>query len=77
MTNDQFTILGDLTLWVVVKWMLVVAFGLYTAFAAVVVKQVGVMRETIETDLDEWIEMAAWAHFVVAVLLVLAVIVIL
>lgn len=64
-------------LWLGIKLMFVVAFGIYSVFAMVVIKQVKVMNQTVEVERAKVIETLAWAHLLVALLLVIAAIVIL
>ena len=60
----------------IVKWFLVAGLVMYTAFAFVITRQVAVMSESIEDELNTLITLFAWIHLSVAILLtVLAVVV--
>lgn len=68
--------LTSLTAVDIVKWFLVVGLAMYTAFAFVITRQVAVMSESIEDELNSLIILFAWIHLGVAILLtVLAVVV--
>jgi hypothetical protein len=67
----------ELYYWVVIKWLMVACFGLYTAFAVMVIKQVSVMRETLNGGIEFFLTVLSWVHLVVALLLVWMAIVIL
>ena len=67
-------LISKFTLFGVVKWMFVVGLVMYTVFAVVIVKQVGVMMEAVEDDVNGIISLFAWAHLLLAAaLIVLAV----
>lgn len=61
---------------VIIKWLAVGGLGLYSLFALVIIKQVGIMSETFDADANIVLKLFAWAHFLMAVFLVLAVLVI-
>ena len=65
------------TIWVVVKWIYVMAFGLYVAFALVIMIQVRQMARVLRGQLDNTIRVVGLAQFVVAVGALVAAIVIL
>jgi flagellar biosynthesis protein FlhB len=60
-------IFGDVSMFDVLKWMLVVGLGMYILFAFVIIKQVEVMTETVEDDSNGVIKIFAWAHLVMAI----------
>ena len=55
----------------VVKWMTVGALLMYVIFALVVVKQVGVMTESIESDLNAAMKWLSWVHLAAAAMILL------
>lgn len=59
----------------VVKWFAVAGLVMYSFFAAVVIKQVGIMTETFESDVNSVVKLFAWMHLLVAIGLVVATIV--
>ena len=61
----------------IVKWMLVVGLVMYSLFALVIIKQVQIMTETFEAEANGVVRIFAWAHLVMAVILVVVAIVIL
>lgn len=50
--------------------MFVAGLVMYVAFSVVIVKQVGVMTEAIEDDMNGIIALFAWAHLILAIALV-------
>lgn len=66
-----------LDVWVVVKWLLVLALGLYGVFAVVVVRQVQLMSRTLNGALELPLKLLAWLHMGVAVMVLLMAVVIL
>lgn len=67
----MLSFLMSLTPLVVTKWFLVVGLVMYTAFAGVIVRQVGVMSESVEDPFNGLVTMFAWLHFGLAIFLVL------
>jgi hypothetical protein len=51
----------------VLKILFLLAFLLYTIFAFVVIRQVRLMEKTYHTSLNLFLTIFAWAHFFVAV----------
>lgn len=62
-----------LTVWVIIKWFLVVGLLMYLAFAAVIIRQVGVMSESIQDPLNPLIKLFAWTHLVLTIILIVIV----
>jgi len=60
-----------ITLFGVVKWFLVVGLLMYVAFAVVIVRQVKIMTEAVEDDVNGVISLFAWVHLLLAVALVI------
>ena len=61
LTFDSFN------LWVLIKILFVIGFGLYLAFAAIVIRQVKIMSEVIE-GLFVWpLKIFGWIHLAFAV----------
>ena len=57
----------SLNLWVLVKILFVIGFGLYIAFAVIVISQVKIMSEVVE-GLFVWpLKIFAWIHLAFAV----------
>ena len=73
MNNDLrfMNFLQNITLFGVVKWMAVGGLLMYAVFAVVIVKQVGVMTEAMEDDINGIISLFAWVHLLLAVALVI------
>lgn len=70
-------ILLTLTLLDVTKWMLVVGLVMYSVFAVVIIRQVKVMNEAFESDLNSWFQILSWLHLLMSVaLLILAIVII-
>lgn len=72
MNSSEFIVrsLEKITLFGIVKWMFVAGLVMYVAFSVVIVKQVGVMTEAIEDDMNGIIALFAWAHLILAIALV-------
>ena len=60
--------------WVIFKWGMVLMLLMYDLFAAVIIKQVGIMSETIEDPANGIVRLFAWFHLLASLLLTLAVI---
>ena len=57
--------------WILIKILFVIGFGLYLAFAAIVIRQVKIMSEVVE-GLSVWpLRLFAWIHLGVAVFVLL------
>jgi hypothetical protein len=67
--SDWLNLLGASPL-IIVKWFTVVGLMMYSFFAAVVIKQVGVMTETVESEINGIVVTFAWVHFALALFLV-------
>lgn len=67
----------NLTAFDVVKWFFVVGLVMYIAFAAVIIKQVKVMSEAIEDGINSLVVLFAWAHLLMAILLIIIAVVVL
>ncbi len=63
-------LISKITLFGVVKWMFVGGLVMYVAFSVIIVKQVGVMTEAIEDDVNGIISLFAWVHLLLAIALV-------
>lgn len=62
--------------WLIVKGFIIFALFLYLIFSFVVVKQVGLMIETLEVDYEQGVKLLAWLHFLFALaVLVFAIII--
>lgn len=60
-----------LTPLVVVKGFLVVGLVMYTAFAGVIVRQVGIMSESVEDPFNGVVILFAWLHLGLSIFLVI------
>lgn len=67
----------SMSMWIVVKWMFVAGLLMYSLFALVIIKQVGVMADTFEDEANGVVRMFAWIHFLIAVALTVTAVVIL
>ena len=55
--------------WVIIKWMLVLGLVLYCFVALVIIKQVGIMSETLEDPANGVVKAFAWMHLIFAIVL--------
>ncbi|KKU22613.1 hypothetical protein A2701_00800 [Candidatus Amesbacteria bacterium RIFCSPHIGHO2_01_FULL_47_34] len=53
--------------WMVVKAFMIVGLILYMVFALVIVKQVGIMTESVEADANGVVKLLAWAHLLMTI----------
>lgn len=60
-----------LTPLIITKWFLVVGLIMYSAFAGIIVRQVGVMSESIEDPFNGVVTLMAWLHLGLAIFLVI------
>ncbi len=67
---QNFT-LGSFNFWVLIKILFVIGFGLYLAFAAIVIRQVKIMSEVVEGLFVLPLRFFAWIHLGVAVFIFL------
>lgn len=69
MTTEVFS------LWFLVKILFIAAYLVYMVFAGIVVRQVYLMTQTLEIGLETILRTFSWAHFTLALsVLILAVI---
>ena len=73
---DQFIkFLGDFifnfNIWRLVKALFVIGFGIYIAFSVIVVRQVGLMAKTVQTNFNLPLKLMAWVHLGAAILVFL------
>jgi hypothetical protein len=75
--NDDtgVSMLGIIATEVVLKWLMVAGLVLYVFFAIAVMKQVQIMAESVESELNKIIKVFAVAHCLMALLLVIVAIV--
>ncbi|OGD06165.1 hypothetical protein A3H89_02065 [Candidatus Amesbacteria bacterium RIFCSPLOWO2_02_FULL_48_11] len=69
--------LRGITLWGVVKWFIVTGMVLYMVFAAVMVKQAGVMTESVESEANSLVKLLVRVHLLATVVLTVAALVVL
>lgn len=67
----------ETTGWIVAQVFMVILAVLYVVFAGVVIKQVNIMTTTLTLSAGKMIKMIAWAHLLLAFLIVIATILIL
>ena len=69
---EQFakTLVENFDLEKVIKGFFVVGLLMYSAFALIILRQVGVMNETIEAKYNNIVKIFAWAHLFLALGLV-------
>lgn len=60
----------------IVKLLAIVGLVVYSLFALVVIKQVGIMAETFDSDANVIVKLFAKAHFLMAIFLIIVVVVI-
>jgi hypothetical protein len=53
--------------WVLVKLLFLLGLLVYVAFAAVVIRQVGIMNRTLNASFNTFLRLIAWIHLGVAV----------
>jgi len=73
--NLNFDSMG--LIWTVIKWMVVLGLLIYTVFAAVVIKQVSIMSETIEDPANGIVKLFSWGHLALAIFVTVMVILVL
>jgi len=65
-----------LSVWFVVKIFFLIAIGVYIVFAFVVVRQVGLMTDTLEVGFETPVRIVAWGHLLFAIgILILAILI--
>lgn len=70
---DQFieflgNFIFNFNIWWLVKALFVIGFGIYIAFSVIVVRQVGLMAKTVQTNYNLLIKLIAWVHLCAAIL---------
>ena len=64
------------SIWFIVKIFFLIAIFVYIVFAGVIVRQVGLMIETLEVGFETPIKIFAWGHFLFAIgVLILAILI--
>jgi hypothetical protein len=63
--------------WPIVKIFMVIGLVMYTLFAVAMLKQVGVMTETFESEVNSGVKTLAWIHLLISIFLVLVAVVML
>ena len=77
MNNPDIAWLLNITIFDVVKWFLVVGLIMYSAFAAIIVRQVSVMSQALEAEYNGLVALFAWAHLAMSILILILALVIL
>lgn len=75
MINPQW--LFQITVFEVVKWFFVVGLVMYTAFAAVMVRQVMTMNESVKDPFNFLILLISYVHLILSILLIVVAVVLL
>lgn len=65
MPANELLILG-FSVWFFVKLLLLFGIAVYLVFAVVVIRQVGLMTETVDMPFDPTLRTLAWAHLIFA-----------
>jgi len=73
---DQFikllsSLIFNFNIWWLVKTLFVIGFGIYIAFSVIVVRQVGLMAKTVQTNYNSALKLIAVIHLGAAVLVFL------
>lgn len=69
--------LFNITVFQVIKWFFVIGLIMYSAFAAVVIRQVKTMNESVEDPLNSIILLVSVVHLILSLLLIVVAIVLL
>ncbi|MDP3955122.1 MAG: hypothetical protein Q8Q15_02035 [bacterium] len=67
--DSLFAFFSSISVWDVVKVFVSFALLLYVAFAAVVVRQAGLMTETLHDQLAVFVKTIAFVHLALAILI--------
>jgi hypothetical protein len=62
---------------VLIKWFFVIGLAMYAFFSLVVTRQVKIMTQSIESEVNIAVKLFGWVHFLLSVLLVIAAVVLL
>lgn len=62
---------GDVILFGGLKLLILIFFVLYSIFAFVLIRQVRLMKHTIETEIDPILTLASWGFFTLTILVLL------
>jgi len=71
------TLAPELTIWLLVKLLFLVGLGIYIFFAAIIIRQVGLMNRTLKGTLDVGVRLLAWMHFLAVIFIFILALVIL
>jgi hypothetical protein len=55
--------------WLIVKLLVLIGLLLYTAFAVIILRQVGLMNETVKTSLGWFLRLLAVVHLAAVILI--------
>lgn len=58
--------IAGISIWVVAKLFVLLAFLVYVIFAGVVARQVHLMTETLETGFEAPVRLIVWLHLAIA-----------
>ncbi len=59
-------VVAGITVWIVIKFFLIILLSLYLIFSYVIIRQVQLMTATLEVGFETQLKFLAFAHFVFA-----------
>ncbi len=66
--NSPF-LFSEAFVFTILKWMTLIAFGVYILFALVIVRQIALMTKTIKTGFEFVIKIVGYIHLLFAILI--------
>jgi len=67
MSPPQLTQLLNIDIWALVRIFVLILLLMYTIFALVIVRQVGLMTRALELKLEPLIKFISWVHLALAI----------
>ncbi len=67
----------NISVWLIAKIFVLVGFAIYNVFAIVIVRQVKLMTETVDVELNGFVKLLSYAHLAFAILVFILALVIL
>jgi len=58
-----------IAVWLLIKLMVLLGFGIYIIFAGVILRQEQLMSKTIEEDSEKILSILTWLHFAASILI--------
>jgi uncharacterized protein with PQ loop repeat len=68
--NEFINFVTGVTIWSVMKILVLIALAIYTFFSIVVVRQVKMMTKVVSADFDFPIKIISWIHFFLSILVI-------